>query len=49
MTGRRVEVREGTITFDGRARGVDPGVHLEVVHARGAVHRVVAGDVRLLD
>jgi BirA family biotin operon repressor/biotin-[acetyl-CoA-carboxylase] ligase len=49
VTGRRIEVREGAAVFDGRARGVDPGGHLEVVDARGVVHRVVAGDIRLLD
>jgi BirA family transcriptional regulator, biotin operon repressor / biotin---[acetyl-CoA-carboxylase] ligase len=49
VTGRRVEVREGAAVFDGRARGVDPGGHLEIVDARGVVHRVVAGEIRLLD
>ena len=49
VTGRRVEVREGAAVFDGRARGVDPGGRLEVVDARGVVHRVVAGEIRLLN
>jgi BirA family biotin operon repressor/biotin-[acetyl-CoA-carboxylase] ligase len=49
VTGRRVEVREATVVFDGRARGVDREGCLEVVDARGVVHRVVAGEIRLLD
>jgi BirA family biotin operon repressor/biotin-[acetyl-CoA-carboxylase] ligase len=49
VTGRRVEVREGTAVFAGRARGIDPLGRLEVVVAHGVVRRVEAGDVRLLD
>jgi BirA family biotin operon repressor/biotin-[acetyl-CoA-carboxylase] ligase len=49
VTGRRVEVREATVVFDGRARGVDRAGCLEVVDTRGVVHRVVAGEIRLLD
>jgi BirA family biotin operon repressor/biotin-[acetyl-CoA-carboxylase] ligase len=49
VAGRRVEVREGAAVFDGRARGVDAWGRLEVVDPRGAVHRVVAGEIRLLD
>jgi BirA family biotin operon repressor/biotin-[acetyl-CoA-carboxylase] ligase len=49
VTGRRVRVREGEAVFDGRARGVDPDGYLEVEDARGAIRRVVAGEVRLLD
>jgi BirA family biotin operon repressor/biotin-[acetyl-CoA-carboxylase] ligase len=49
VTGRRVEVREGAAVFDGRARGVDRDGRLEIVDARGVTHRVVAGEIRLLD
>lgn len=48
VTGRRVEVREAAATFDGRALGVDDGGHLRVEDARGRVHTVVSGEVRLL-
>jgi BirA family biotin operon repressor/biotin-[acetyl-CoA-carboxylase] ligase len=49
VTGRRVEVHEGAAVVDGRVRGVDAGGRLEVVDVRGVVHRVVAGEIRLLD
>jgi BirA family transcriptional regulator, biotin operon repressor / biotin---[acetyl-CoA-carboxylase] ligase len=49
VTGRRVEVRGEAGVFDGRARGVGTDGHLEVEDSRGVVHRVVAGEIRLLD
>jgi len=49
VSGRRVQVREGAQVFDGRARGVDAAGHLEVEDVRGRIHRVVAGDIRLLE
>ncbi len=49
VTGRRVEVREDSLVFDGRARGVDADGHLEVEDALGRIHRVVAGEVRLIE
>lgn len=49
VSGRRVEVREGGAVLDGRARGVDAEGRLEVEDAAGHVHRVVAGEVRLLE
>ncbi len=49
VTGRRGEVHEGALVFDGRARGVNADGHLEVEDARGGIHRVVAGEVRLLE
>jgi len=49
VTGRRVEVREGPIAFDGRALGVDAEGHLQVEDAHKCVHRVVASEVRLVE
>jgi BirA family biotin operon repressor/biotin-[acetyl-CoA-carboxylase] ligase len=49
VIGRRIEVREGEAIFDGRARGVDAGGHLEVEDALGRLRRVVAGEIRLLE
>lgn len=48
-TGRRVEVREAAGAFDGRALGVDGEGHLQVEDARGRIHQVVSGEVRLLE
>jgi len=48
LTGRRVEVREEALAFDGRALGVDAEGHL-LVEAGGQTRQVVAGEVRLLD
>ena len=49
VTGRRVEVREGSTAFDGRALGVDAEGHLRVEDAHGRLHTVAAGEVRLLE
>jgi BirA family biotin operon repressor/biotin-[acetyl-CoA-carboxylase] ligase len=49
VTGRRVQVREDGAAFEGRALGVGAEGCLEVEDARGRVHRIVAGDVRLLE
>ncbi len=49
VTGRRVEVRADGTVLDGRARGVGEDGRLEVEDARGAVHRIVAGEVRLIE
>jgi BirA family transcriptional regulator, biotin operon repressor / biotin---[acetyl-CoA-carboxylase] ligase len=49
VTGRRVEVRDGSRTLTGRARGVDAQGQLEVEDAQGRIHRVVTGDLRLLE
>ena len=49
VTGRRVGVRDDTATLEGRARGVAADGHLEIEDAHGAIHRVLAGDVRLLE
>jgi biotin-(acetyl-CoA carboxylase) ligase len=49
VSGRRVEAWEDGAVFEGRALGVGADGHLEVENARGRVHRVVAGDVRLLE
>jgi BirA family biotin operon repressor/biotin-[acetyl-CoA-carboxylase] ligase len=49
VTGRRVGVRDDTATLEGRARGVAADGHLEIEDAHGAVHRIVAGEVRLLE
>lgn len=48
VTGRRVEVREGPLVFDGRARGVNGEGQLEVEDATGRIRRVVSGEIRLL-
>jgi BirA family biotin operon repressor/biotin-[acetyl-CoA-carboxylase] ligase len=49
VTGRRVQVWEDGAGFEGRALGVSAEGYLEVEDARGRVHRIVAGDVRLLE
>lgn len=49
LTGRRVEVREGTSVFEGRALGVDAEGHLLVLESKGPTRQVVVGEVRLLD
>jgi BirA family biotin operon repressor/biotin-[acetyl-CoA-carboxylase] ligase len=49
VTGRRVEVRGPSGTLDGRARGVAPDGLLRVEDARGRVHRIATGDLRLLE
>lgn len=49
LTGRRVEVREEGGSLDGRVVGVDPEGHLQVADSLGGVHRVVAGEVRVVE
>ena len=49
VTGRRVEVREGAVAFDGRALGVAASGHLEVQDALGRIHEVVGAEIRLLE
>lgn len=49
LTGRRVEVRERARVYDGRALGVDEEGHLRVADSRGRTHRVVMGEVRLIE
>jgi BirA family biotin operon repressor/biotin-[acetyl-CoA-carboxylase] ligase len=49
VTGRRVEVRGPSGALDGRARGVDRDGLLQVEDARGRVHRIATGEVRLLE
>jgi BirA family biotin operon repressor/biotin-[acetyl-CoA-carboxylase] ligase len=49
VIGRRVEVREKSQIFDGRARSIGADGYLEVEDAHGVVHRVVAGEIRLLE
>ncbi|MBI4591542.1 MAG: biotin--[acetyl-CoA-carboxylase] ligase [Candidatus Rokubacteria bacterium] len=49
LTGRRVEVREESVTFDGRALGVDAEGHFVVEDSRGRAHQVIAGEVRPLN
>lgn len=49
VSGRRVEIREETRAIDGRARGIDAEGRLEVEDALGRIHRIVAGEVRLLE
>ena len=47
LTGRRVEVREQGVTFDGKALGVDADGHLLVEDSKGRTRKVVAGEIRL--
>jgi BirA family biotin operon repressor/biotin-[acetyl-CoA-carboxylase] ligase len=49
LTSRRVEVRNGHGTVDGRVRGVDAGGALVVEDSLGATHRVVGGEIRFAD
>jgi BirA family biotin operon repressor/biotin-[acetyl-CoA-carboxylase] ligase len=49
LTGRRVEVREERITFEGKALGVHADGQLVVEDSKGLTRKVVAGEVRLLD
>jgi len=49
LTGRRVEVREERITFEGKALGVHADGQLVVEDSKGLTRKVTAGEVRLLD
>jgi BirA family biotin operon repressor/biotin-[acetyl-CoA-carboxylase] ligase len=49
VTGRRVEVRDGSRIVTGRAHGIDGHGQLEVEDSLGRIHRVISGDVRLLE
>ncbi len=49
LTGRRVQVREERITFDGKALGVHADGQLVVEDSKGLTRKVVSGEVRLLD
>ena len=48
VTGRRVEVREGSTVFTGRALGLDAEGHLQVKDTRQRVHTLVTGEIRLI-
>ena len=48
LTGRRVEIRDGSTVLAGRALGVDAEGHLRVKDARQLIHTVVSGQVRLI-
>src|SRR5262249_42285929 len=49
VTGRRVEVRDRSQVLDGRARRIGPDGSLEIEDAHGVAHRVVSGEVRLIE
>jgi BirA family biotin operon repressor/biotin-[acetyl-CoA-carboxylase] ligase len=49
VMGRRLEIRDGSRIIIGRAHGIDAQGQLEIEDSLGRVHRVVAGDVRLLE
>jgi biotin-(acetyl-CoA carboxylase) ligase len=49
VTGRRVQVRSGTDDLEGRALGVSEHGYLQVEDGRGRVHRVLAGDLRIVE
>jgi BirA family biotin operon repressor/biotin-[acetyl-CoA-carboxylase] ligase len=49
LTGRRVEIRAPSGSFDGRARGVDAEGRLLVEDFRGEVHTVISEEVRIFD
>lgn len=49
LGGRRVEVRGGTRDVDGRALGIDERGYLRVEDAAGRQHRIVTGDVRIVE
>ena len=49
LTGRRVQVREERITFEGRALGVHADGQLVVEDSKGLTRKVATGEVRLLD
>lgn len=49
VTGRRVFVREDREAYDGKALGVGADGLLVVEDSRGAIRKIMAGEVRLLD
>jgi BirA family biotin operon repressor/biotin-[acetyl-CoA-carboxylase] ligase len=49
LAGRWLEVRDGRASFQGRVLGVDAAGHLQVQDARGRVHTVMAGEIRLVE
>ncbi len=49
LTGRRVQVREERITFEGRVLGVHADGQLVVEDSKGLVRKVTGGEIRLLD
>lgn len=49
LTGRRIEIRSGLDTWDGRARGLDRDGFLVVEDALGHARQVVDGEIRVLD
>jgi BirA family transcriptional regulator, biotin operon repressor / biotin---[acetyl-CoA-carboxylase] ligase len=49
LTGHRVSVQDGDVTFVGRVAGIDPGGYLVVHDDAGLRHTVVSAAVRLLD
>jgi biotin-(acetyl-CoA carboxylase) ligase len=49
LTGRRVEVRGGGGTFEGRVLGLEPGGSLLVLDTLGRRRRITTEEVRLHD
>ena len=49
VTGRRVEVRAAGASCEGLAVGLDPDGYLLVKDSRGVTHRVITGEVRLVE
>src|SRR5688572_19011268 len=49
LTGRRVEIRGGAATFEGRVLGLEPGGSLLVRDTLGRRHRITTEEVRLHD
>lgn len=49
LTGRRVEIRGGVGTFEGRVLGLEPGGSLLVRDTLGRRHRITTEEVRLHD
>jgi BirA family transcriptional regulator, biotin operon repressor / biotin---[acetyl-CoA-carboxylase] ligase len=49
VTGRRIEVREGGKTYEGRAVRVGDDGCLIVKDSLGVLHRVLTGEIRMLD
>ena len=49
LTGRRVQIRASSGSFEGRALGVDAEGHLRVEDFNGGAHTVISEEVRILD